>query len=304
MNKYTFIINPKAGSGLYKKHLESLKKIFTSYSIELEIIFTEYRGHAQNLALEHSRLGNNILVGGGDGTLHEVVNGVELSSNIKIGLLPLGTGNDFVYALGGDRKFETAIQNIVSDKLIQTDAGEIEFINFGDETVYKKRFANSCGLGFDAFVSHLNNNKKLFSGLFSYIISVFEGVFKYNYIQSSGKIDDQLISQSERLLIAIGNGKTAGGGFYLTPNGLINDGLFDVTFINSIKKWKIFLKLPLVLLNKTEKIHEASLDRFSKLELNLERPTFIHCDGEVLSTNCKQVIIRQLSKKLTFHGAL
>jgi diacylglycerol kinase family enzyme len=157
------------------------------------------------------------------------------------------------------------------------------------------------GIGFDAHVAQLNLSDKKLSGILSYLLAVLRGLKNMKYLVAEIHTEKgKFQHHNPILLITIGNGRTSGGGFYLTPDALIDDGLFDITVIRSISKFKLLRKLPLALMNKLKSVPEAEMCRGKVISINLDFPYYVHVDGEILSDKTIELNIEIIPKKLKF----
>ena|ERR1035437_1508828 len=134
---------------------------------------------------------------------------------------------------------------------------------------------------FNALVAEINQTNKIFSGLLAYILSVIYSISHYKPIDAEIQINDNSI-QGLKLLISVGNGKTAGGGFFLNPDAEIDDNLLDICIIESLTKFNIVRHLPKSLTNKIKNVKEVSLQRFTNANINLKKPFIVHADGEII----------------------
>ena len=301
MSKYLYIVNPTSGKGRGKKALPIISEYCDSNKINYSVIETQYPLHAKEIVENEKNNFTHIVSVGGDGTLNEIINGIKDWNNIILAVLPVGSGNDFTKNLGMSHDIRENLSLIhSSDKseIIKVDVGNVLFTNNDNEEYKQHKFINNLGIGFDAYVGYLNQNNKLFSGLFSYIFSVIRALFKYKMIDVELKSESEVIV-GERLMLSIGNGVSSGGGFYLNPHAIINDGLLDLSVFDSITRRRLLTALPLALLNKVDKIPEAKQSLTKNVELKLKTPYYAHCDGEIISdklTFAKITIDKQILK--------
>ncbi len=293
MSKFLFIINPISGKGKGKKAIPIIIKSCNQNNIDFAIIETKYRLHATQIVKENLDLFDFIISVGGDGTLNEVVNGFTKESNAVLGVLPTGSGNDFTQNIGFKNNLEENISIIIdsNSNIIHVDIGHVKIIEKTSGKIEKThRFINSCGIGFDAFAGYLNQTNKRLSGVFSYLYAVIRALSQYHIMNTEIKIDNYIIS-GEKLLLSIGNGICSGGGFYLNPDAKINDGLLNFTVLNGMTRKKLLSVLPLALLNKAKSVKDAEFYESNSIEISLNAPYYIHCDGEIISTQMLNVYV-------------
>lgn len=301
MNKLLYIVNPIAGKGRGKKVISKIKQFHNGSNGKYKIIITKFPKHASQIAKENSGNGDLIISVGGDGTLNEVINGLNLENKNKVAVLPIGTGNDFAsnFKYGKSVKDNLIRISKYRNNLVSVDIGSVEFQD-KEKTVKNTLFINSLGIGFDAYVAYLNQNNKLLSGMSSYIVAVFRALTNLDNIKMDIGLSEMNID-GEKLLLAIGNGKTSGGGFYLNPNAKIHDGFLDLTVIDKINsRLRLIRKLPLALFNKIETIPEVSMYKFKILEIDLERPYYVHTDGEIISDSVTSLEIKSVGSAINF----
>lgn len=246
-----------------------------------------------------------IIIFGGDGTINEVVNGISeyLSLKVfKILIIPIGSGNDFVKNFYSNivlKKIELVFDKISLNKYqsIKTDLGKIVFNELHD-TIYEKYFINAVGFGFDAFVAYYKNKLKFFSGLMAYLISIFFVLLNYTSFKVIFKSGSKSV-EKESLLITVANGVSSGGGFYLTPDAEITDSFLDIGLVRYLNIINIFIKIPLVLFNKTKKlINDIQFYKINNVTLIFSKNVFCHIDGEMADLQPKSATISVLPSAL------
>jgi YegS/Rv2252/BmrU family lipid kinase len=242
-----------------------------------------------------------IIAVGGDGTVNEVVNGMLSCNNQKtFGVLPVGSGNDFVKNLNLPKNIEDILSVYHNDNLsevIKSDIGVINFKEYENDTDKVHYFINGLGIGFDAYVAYLNQQNKTLSGLTSYILAVFKALLNYKMLDVNVEGNNFKIT-GKKLMLTIGNGISSGGGFYLTPNAVINDSILNFSIFEAISRRRLLTALPLVLLNKIDKIPEATMYEFKELSIRLLEPYYVHCDGEIITDKMLSADIKLADRNL------
>lgn len=298
MHNYNFIINPVAGKVDSSGIIERLESLSAEHS-DVQLYFTEKPKHATKITstiLRENTKSVFIIAVGGDGTLNEVVNGFDNKSNARLGVLPFGSGNDVCRFLYRRKKnFVDVVVNNSLSKVVEFDVGTVELTDKNGE-IHNKKFLNAVGIGFDAYVAHLNQNEKRLTGVPSYLLAVSKALKKLTGIKMKIKLDDQLIS-GDYLITTIGNGETSGGGFYLNPGADPTDGILNITTINTASRRKIVRNLPLALLNKLQNVDIANFYKGRKISLELNKPFFVHSDGEIISQSAVKLEV-SLSHKI------
>lgn len=299
MKKYLIIVNPTAGRGFAGKSLQQLKDAAEKSGIDYRLFLTESPGHATILVKENQGQDDIIISVGGDGTLNEIINGIDFEKNPTFGVLPVGSGNDFSTNINFKKDYLDNI-NILFKKDHKIVVADVGYFSVKSDTKdYSGFFLNGIGIGFDAYVAFINQNEKKFSGISSYIYAVLKSLRFFNSFEADIKLNGQFVKMPKLFLYAIGNGHSSGGGFYLTPGAQIDDEIFNTCLVHDITKPKIIRKLPYALINKMEKVKEANLDKTKSVEIVIKNSNFIHTDGEAFETGPNAIIhIDLLPKKL------
>jgi diacylglycerol kinase (ATP) len=286
LKHYALILNPMAGRGKGRKLAKDIISKVNRKLGQVEVFFTEYAGHAKQIAHQIKNDYSVIIVAGGDGTIHETVNGM-INGKAVLSVIPIGSGNDFVRMLNIPRNIDEAIAVIQNGKKMWIDIGKI-----GD-----RYFPNGIGIGFDAWVVKESMKIKKLRGFMIYLYSVLKTVFSFKNefvtFYSNGKTEQKNI-----FLIAVGNGKAMGGGFFLNPEAKINDGKFDVCIINALSKKEVFLNLPKAVKGAHTHLPQVTTLQTEQLKIFSDKGIAVHADGELLGVDLKEVNISILPNAL------
>lgn len=258
INDWFVIINPISG---FQKSEEAWSYIDSQLNESYDFFHTysKYPHHATTIVQEAIADGyRNFLCIGGDGTLHDAVNGVMMqgtcnTQDIKIAFYSCGTGNDWQRNNFTDTSIEYFVDHFKTQKYLLHDVGKIEcMINQEDATHY---FINMAGVGFDAFV--VQHMEKVKTNRFSYLFAMLKSLFKYKHISLLIETDqEQITCKSYTSIIAIN--KYAAGGMKLAPDAINNDGLFDVVIVKD-------LSIPMVLLH-THRMYSGTYTQLKKVQ--------------------------------------
>lgn len=286
MEKYALILNPMAGREKGRKWEPEILAKANKALGNVDVYRTESIGHAQKISNNIKYNYSVIIVAGGDGTVHEVVNGM-IDGNAALAVIPIGSGNDFIKMLNLPKNIDESIHIIKRNKRKRIDIGKI-----GDTY-----FPNGLGIGFDAWVVKESKKIKKLRGFFIYLYAVLKTVFSFKNepisFYANGKTELKNI-----FLIAVGNGKAMGGGFYLNPDAIIDDGKFDVCIIHALKKREVFLHLPKTLKGAHTQLKQVETIRTDKLKIKSEKGIAVQADGELLGLDFKEINISILPKAL------
>lgn len=282
------IVNPNAGKRKGEKDWLEIAAQLTVAGIVYDSVFTEHRGHAVDLTRKYVENGyRNIIVVGGDGTLNEVVNGIFTQAHIPadkitLAMIPVGTGNDWcrMYNIPGD--YKQAIKLITKRKIFTQDTGTIKYISTeGEEKT--RYFINMAGMGFDALVTKKTNKQKELgkSNPMSYVVNILSSLFVYTSTKVTILLDSEKII-SDIFSMSVGICQYNGGGMKQAPDALPDDGLFDLTLIKPIGKFKIIRNIIKLFDGSFTRLPEVSTFRSSKIIIHSEPPMFMEADGESL----------------------
>ncbi|WP_425539095.1 diacylglycerol/lipid kinase family protein [Microaceticoccus formicicus] len=234
--KILFIINPIAGSGRALNYREKIADYLNGTDIKYEIVLTESSGHATEIAKATAFEDFDTVVAvGGDGTVKEVAKGLAFG-DVRLGIMPAGTGNDAVKSLNISRNFEESMYSIIY--------GEEKLVDIG--IAGENIFLNVLSVGFDAeVVKYTDMVKKHIKGKFAYYLGLIMAFTRYKNKELEIYAEEGRYKGGV-LLAAIGNGNYYGGGFNILPLAEMNDGLLDVCIGNDMSKIsiiRIFIEL-------------------------------------------------------------
>lgn len=279
--RYVFIINPVSGG--YKEaqsYIAHLKKLCNDKNLNYEIYKTQYRGHATKIAKQEASKGKNVRIYGfgGDGTLHEILEGSLGFENAEIGIFSFGSGNDYVKNFTNSSDL---FKNIEAQ--INGEAKLVDVIKSEDG----QYALNQCAIGIDAKVAmHMEEfkNKPFVSGPMAYNLSLAKCVFSHFGVPMQITLDENTKINGEFMLALIANGKYYGGGYKGAPEAKPDDGLLDVILIKKISRLK-FAKIVNIYKNgehlNSEKFKDILVyKRCKKFTVQTNSRTVITFDGE------------------------
>lgn len=293
------IFNPIANLGRAVSIASALKSIAREMG-GADWTGTDYPTHATELARQAAEDGYDLVVAmGGDGTMHEVLNGlmqVPESKRPQMGIVPVGSGNDFAYACGISALPEQALRQALSGKANPVDVGIVR--DASGKQVY---WANAIGIGFDTIVTIKSRKVRFVQGFGVYLIAVLQTIlFQYEPFKLKMLMDGQKVD-SDLLLLVLMNGKREGGGFHVTPDSKPDDGVLDYLMVDHVNRLRMLRILPEVLKGSHGKMKDCHLGKFRTLELQSDRPLFVHADGEIYATpasNCKFLSVEMIQNAI------
>lgn len=205
---------------------------------------------------------------GGDGTSSEIVNAI-IGNDIKFGVIPAGSGNDFPKACDIPLEFGRALKNIVEGEARPVDVGMLG----------ERIFINGLGIGLDGAVAHRFSSLKWFGGFLGYFIGAVVEAFSFEGFEASVEFDGRTQS-GKYLLCGACNGPFQGGKFRLSPDASVRDGLLDFYFIDDMKSFRRLIKIPKVMEGTHLGLPEVHISKDEKARLYIGRSLPAHLDGE------------------------
>ena len=283
------IVNPSAGNTNFRKSWICIQSLLKTKEIFFSFAFTQYTKHELVLVDEAIKQGyRNFISVGGDGTLHHVVNGIMMqrytkTSNIKLGVIPLGTGNDWIRTYKIPNSIEKAINVIINNTVIFQDIGCITLASGK-----KEYFNNLAGIGYDGYVvKNLKYLKKI--GSIAFLLSGLYSLLSYRKKKYSITIGDETLKE-ECLMIIFGICKYSGGGLRVTKYPNPTDGLLDITIVKKFSFFNLLFNLPK--LYNGNIVNHKKVDNYKVKELNIINDnSIIEADGEIVGTGSLKVHI-------------
>ncbi|MBP2079213.1 diacylglycerol/lipid kinase family protein [Oceanobacillus polygoni] len=281
---YLFIINPKAGSGRALKVFSDIQNSAVYRQIDSQYFFTEYEGHGEAIARKISAAPEEktIIVIGGDGTIHEVMNGLT-TTDIPLSFIPAGSGNDFARGCGIKGKPEEILREIVEHR--KTHPYWIG--NYTVDHHAGRKFVNSIGFGFDAAIAHAANQSSyrrflnaVGLGTLSYVIALIYVLMYYKPMSIELEIDNEKRILKDCWMVTIANHPYYGGGMKIIPNAVIRPNVFPLLIIHSISKWKVLALFMTVFLGIHTRFKEVEILEATTVKLTSKTTIPFQTDGQ------------------------
>ncbi len=272
------MVNPVAGRGRALRVWPRVRAALAARGWSVEEVRSEAPGHAVELACHLARSGAQVVLAvGGDGTANEVSNGLaraEALDAVALGLVPLGTANDFATCLGIPQDPEGAAQVLLTARPRRVDLGRAN----------DRWFVNVAGVGFDAEVARwVNHHSKLVRGTAMYVVGIFRTLLRYRPTEVRVCLDG-VPWDARAFLVAVGNSPAYAGGVHMCPDARPDDGQLEVVRIGDIHKLEVFRILPL--LYRGRHLTHPKVARAVAREVTVEAsvPLAVHVDGEPVGT--------------------
>jgi len=305
------IYNPIAGRGRAKKHWPEVQQALIDAGIEFDVAATSAPLDAVTFAQKAATKYSTVIAVGGDGTIHEVVNGLLHASNegetIALGVVPLGNGDDFAKMIPpqttiGDKVFDwhVAIEKITQGQTKLFDVGRISGDQLRSEQNNNPQyFMNGMDIGFGAQAA-LNFTKvpSFLTGIAAYLAAIMKTLIDYHIPKVSIQIDDQPAFEQSTTMTAITNGRCFGSGFWVCPDAQVDDGLLDVMVTQSVGRLKILSLIPKIM--KGTHVNEPILKNYRarRIVIKSEQSLVVEADGEIPYTQTQHLEVQILDKKL------
>jgi len=272
---WAFIINPIAGNGFAKTLESKIKDQIDKRQLSASIVFTKKKGDASELARSFADSGAKYVIAvGGDGTYNEIAGSLLNDKNVTVGIIPGGTGNDFIQILGFPNRFEAEHWDLFFET--HTKPIDVGFCN-------GLPFMNGLGLGFDAEVAAQNYTEPgevKMGGKNKYLFQILKTLLFYKekrmtVLSAEGNVE------TDCFINTVSIGRRFAGDFLLTPKAIANDGLLDVCMIKNLsllKRIDILTKVPKGTHINDKKVHYYQSPH---LEMEFEKEVPFHLDGEL-----------------------
>ncbi|HHS13972.1 MAG TPA: diacylglycerol kinase family lipid kinase [bacterium] len=301
MAKIKVIVNPAADRGNAGLAVPDAEACLKKAGLTFEIVRTERPLHAVELAQDAVRQGFEIVVSmGGDGTVNEVLNGLVLArqkglGEAALGVLGVGRGNDFAFGVNIPSGLENGCAVLAAGRRRRIDIGRVR----ADDDMHGRYFGNGIGIGFDTVVGFEAAKMTRLHGFLSYLVAALKTLFLYYIPPRVRIVFDEVSLEQPALMISIMNGRRMGGGFMMAPEGIPDDGKFDVCCVSWANRFRL-LALMLNFMNGTQAGKKpVRFERSRRIEVTaLDGSLPVHADGETLCVEGKRLQVELLPGEL------
>ena len=276
-----FLVNPNADMGRAWRTAADLRLLVEEFG-GADWAGTVYPTHATALARQAGEDGYQLVIAaGGDGTVHEVINGlmqVPAEKRPRLGIVPLGSGNDFAHTVGVRMNPPEALKQVFTGQASRIDLGKFN-IGLGEP----EYFDNTFGVGFDATVTIRSHRLTLVHGFLMYLVAVLQTI-ALNHESPHMQIEtDSGNWEEDTIMFTVCNGPREGGGFLVAPDAVYNDGVLNYASIRHVSRLMMLRLIPEVMKGTHGRFKQVKLGKLHKVQLRSEKPVTIHADGEVIS---------------------
>jgi diacylglycerol kinase (ATP) len=286
------IFNPRAAGGrgarLEPDVRACLARAAREADVKLEWVETQEPGHAVVLAQEAAANGCDLVVAiGGDGTVNEVINGLmqveRRSGSTALGIIPVGSGNDFAWNAGIALDPLVACQRVIDGQMRVVDLGQIR-----ESSGRQRYFCNGSGAGFDAQTALEVERFKWLRGVLIYLVAVLKTlIFHHQVPELRISVDDREWTQRS-MMLTVGNGRRLGGGFLVTPEAELDDGLLDVCICGELGRLGILMIIPRFMRGTHVTHREVQMARARRVKVESPVPLAVHLEGESFATDARE----------------
>jgi len=284
------VLNPAAGRGAAARALDPIAREFHHQGWSVEVERTERPGHGAELAARAVQAGaQRIVAVGGDGTVHDVANGLlrhglgGRGEDVALGVVPIGSGNDFAKLVGVYRHSPVrAVRRLVTAQTARFDAG----------LVCDEYFVNSVGFGFGPEVVRVRNAMPGLSGFASYFVPVLRAFARFRpprlEVRARG-----FAETGNMMMVEVCNGTTAGGSYRFAPDAQPGDGRLDVCLVRRVSLLRFLMALPRVMRGTHATMREVALFQTREVAIrSLDGPLLLHVDGELREPDARECTVR------------
>jgi YegS/Rv2252/BmrU family lipid kinase len=299
MGRMKVIFNPHADRGRAWDTASYLQSLIERHG-GADWSATEYPRHATELAREAVRQGYDVVAAlGGDGTVHEIVNGLMEAPDRGrplLGVVPIGSGNDFCNNIGLSKEPEQAMHTLFHGTPRGVDIGKVT-----DGSGRNEYWDNTLGIGFDATVTIYSYKITRLQGFSMYLWAVIQTILRNHDAPAMTIETDQESLRQETLMLTVCNGPREGGGFHVAPGAVPDDGVLNYAMIAKVSRLMMFRLIPEVMNGTHGRFEQVHLGTCRTMKVASAKPVTIHTDGEIFagfSSDVTQLSIDLMPKAL------
>ena len=279
------IVNPAAGANSTFEKWPAIRSLLKTTGMAFDYELTEAKGHAIEIARAAADDGYRCLVAvGGDGTIHEVANGILQTPNASrttLGVVCTGTGSDFSRTIGIHRDYKRSCAALTGSRRKRIDVGLVEY--YGGGTPARRYFLNAAGIGFDATVVEATEKlPKYLGGTVPYLFGLVRTFLGYRNKQVSLSFGDGESEEAKVLSVVVANGRYFGGGMHIAPEAGMDDGQFDIVIVGDFGKMELLCVFPRVYKGTHLGYRKIRVERAERLSIESSQRFLLHADGELL----------------------
>jgi diacylglycerol kinase (ATP) len=299
MGRIKIILNPVAGRGYGARSEPEIRRLLDAQGVDFDLVHTEGLWHAAELAEQAARDGYDLIVAaGGDGTVHEVVNGMMATVQDghevigPLGTLPVGSGSDFCHNVGMPSDLTSACERLVHGRMRVVDLGRV---TVDDQPA--RYFDNTINVGFGGTVTVEARKVKWVRGMALYLPVVLKTIFLARSPEMTVKYNGCEVTKP-MLMVSVGNGAREGGGFFCTPDAQPDDGLLDLCIAQGVSKLTQLRLVPRFMDGSHTDHPAVTMTRTERATITSPDDLIAHVDGEILCTQAHRLEFEVLPQRL------
>ena len=286
MSRYLVILNPVAGRGRVRREWPRMAERLRAAGIGFDLARTDAPGAGIGLAERAARAYDAVIAAGGDGTVHEVVNGLlRAGGGAALGVLPLGSGDDFVKMLPS----RDPVERLAQGRPRAFDAGRIRA---GGAIRY---FSNGMDIGFGAHASrNVCEVPAFLTGLGAYLGALALTLVRYPKHAVRLQLDGEPPFAQTTAMTAVMNGRAFGGSFHVCPDARADDGMLDLLMVDAIGRLSILGLVPKIMRGTHAGDPRLRLLRAKSVMIESETPLLVEADGEIVFEDARRLQVEIL----------
>lgn len=268
---YCLLVNPKANSGKAGSFIKKNEHLISRYLQDVEFYYLKDEESLSELASSKSKDFQYIIACGGDGTARNVAAGLVHSESV-LGLLPLGSGNDFAKMFCLTKNLESNLMVLKEKRIVKVDSGRVN-----DEY-----FFNTLGLGFDGQTNYYASHSRFVKGNLKYVLAGLKTLIKAKSFSVALNYGDHT-RKFESMMLVFANGKWEGGKYFISPNSNNSDGKLELISIKPLNILSLAYEFIRLSTGLTLRKQVTELHTITDCEISLGENVYVHADGEVLN---------------------
>ena len=272
-----FLVNPSANRTKAFKRLGWLRSALARTWPGSRIILSKKPGDIARIGREEAEKGYTVIACGGDGTINELMSGVAGLDAI-VGVLPMGSGNDFAKSVGISLKKDQALEDLRS-----AVASPIDLIRY-ESNSGNGICDNTIGIGFDGWANFHAHQNTVFKGTLQYLYATVKTAFTFKPVHMTVRMDEVEVV-GRFYMVTICNGTTEGGNFKVAPMADNEDGWMDVILLGPCSIPGLFFRLPFFLFGGHMRFSNIHHHRCKSVRVDISQPVGVHVDGEEIGEN-------------------
>lgn len=272
MNSYCFLYNPSTNRRKSGHKFEKLKRNIENWE---NVVYKESknRDHLKSLARKAAQNFDVVVACGGDGTVRDVAVAIH-NTKARLGVVPLGSGNDFTKSLGLPKDLSAILQVLHKGESRKIDLGKCNDFYF----------INTLGFGFDGLTNLYASQSTISWGTLRYILAALKTAYHIKPFKARIEVDGKIVPVKEWLMLTVANGRVEGGNFIVAPNASLYDNRFTFLSVEAVSKSILPFLLPIFLAGCPELSSKVSSQEGQHFSIEFDHPIHIHTDGEQIVT--------------------